>query len=120
MLNLNSFMIGSQQPEKLAEFYSGVLDKKPDWTDEDWYGWTVGNCHLTIGPHSEIKGRAREPQRLILNLETTDVLHESERLKKLGTPVIKEPYQIDDMWIATFADADGNYFQLMSSWKGDK
>lgn len=32
-------------------------------------------------------------------------------------PVVKEPYELQGMWIATFADPDGNYFQLMSPWE---
>jgi predicted enzyme related to lactoylglutathione lyase len=37
----------------------------------------------------------------------------------LGTRVVAEPYRMGegDMWIATFADPDGNYFQLMSPWE---
>jgi predicted enzyme related to lactoylglutathione lyase len=31
--------------------------------------------------------------------------------------VVKEPYELQGMWIATFADPDGNYFQLMSPWE---
>jgi len=37
---------------------------------------------------------------------------------KLGAVSIKEPYEIEGMWIATLADPDGNYFQLMNPWKG--
>jgi len=35
---------------------------------------------------------------------------------RVGAVVVKEPYQMDGMpgWIATLADPDGNYFQLMS------
>jgi predicted enzyme related to lactoylglutathione lyase len=28
--------------------------------------------------------------------------------------VIKEPYEMEGGWIATLADPDGNYFQLVS------
>jgi predicted enzyme related to lactoylglutathione lyase len=31
--------------------------------------------------------------------------------------VVKEPYELQGMWIATFADPDGNYFQLTSPWE---
>ena len=122
MLNLSSIMIGTSDPKKLAEFYEQVFGKKADWEDGDWYGWQVGNTHLTIGKHSEVHGKAKEPQRIILNLDTKDVKKEFERIKKTGAKVIKEPYhpgETLDMWIATFADPDGNYFQLMSPWESD-
>lgn len=116
MLSLNSLMIGSQNPKILADFYKKILGKSADWHDEEWWGWQIGECHLTVGKHSEVKGTAKEPQRVILNLETKEVKKEFERIKKLGTKVIKKPYQMESMWIATFADPDGNYFQLVTPW----
>ncbi len=116
-------MVGTMQPKKLSEFYEKVFDKKPDWQDGNWYGWQVGSTHLTIGEHSEVKGKATEPQRIILNLETKEVKTEFERIKGLGAEVIKEPYnpeETPDMLIATLADPDGNYFQLMSPWEEQK
>lgn len=120
MLNFNSIMIGTQQPKELAKFYEKVLGKKADWEDGSWYGWQIGNTHLTIGEHSEVKSKAKEPQRLILNFETSEVEKEFERIKKAGAKIIKKPYnpgEAEGMLIATFADPDNNYFQLMSPWE---
>ncbi len=120
MVNFGSVMIGTADPKKLAAFYQKVFGKKADWEDGQWYGWQVGNTHFTIGSHSEVKGKAKEPQRIILNLDTKDVKKEFERIKKAGAKVIKEPYSPDeahDMLIATFADPDGNYFQLTTPWE---
>lgn len=120
-------MIGSHQPKVLISFYEKVFDKKPDMEDGGWAGWSVGNCFFNVGEHSEVEGKAKEPQRIILNLETSEVKKEFERIKKTGATVIKEPYAMtatgepstdeNAMWIATFADPDGNYFQLMSPWE---
>jgi len=38
-------------------------------------------------------------------------------MKKFNTEVVKEPYEMGKLWIATLADPDGNYFQLMSPWE---
>lgn len=121
-------MIGTMQPKALAEFYEEVFQKPADWAEDSWHGWQVGNTHFTIGEHSEAKGKAKEPQRLILNFETTEVKEEFERIKKIkGATVIKEPYEMfptgesvsggQGAWIATLADPDGNYFQLMTPWE---
>ena len=120
MLNLSSIMVGSADPKKLGEFYQKVLGQKPTWEDGEWIGFQVGSCHLTIGPHSDIKGKSKEPARLMLNLETKNVKGEFERIQKLGAKVIAKPYTVEDMEgdIATFADPDGNYFQLMSPYEG--
>ena len=117
MLKLNSIMIGSTHPKKLAEFYEKVFGKPADWAEDNWYGWQTGNTHFMVGEHSEVKGKAKEPQRLIINLETKEVKKEFKRIKELGAKVIKEPYEMEGMLIATFSDPDGNYFQLTSPWE---
>lgn len=107
-------MFGSQNPQALAEFYEKVFEKTPDWTDGSWSGWKFGDVEFTIGEHSEVIDKAKEPQRIIFNFETEKVKEEFERIKVLGAIVVKEPYEIQGLWIATFADPDGNYFQLMT------
>ena len=79
-------------------------------------GWQVGNCFLTVGQHSEVHGQAKEPARIILNFETKAVQAEFERLKHMGVTVIKEPYEMEGVWIATLADPDGNFIQLLPPW----
>lgn len=116
-LNLNSIMLGTSDPKALSDFYEKVLDKKPDMVEEGWYGFSVGSCFLTIGAHSEVVGSAKEPQRIIFNFETTEVKEEFERIKATGATVVKEPYELGGAWIATFADPDGNYFQLLPPWE---
>jgi predicted enzyme related to lactoylglutathione lyase len=118
MLNLNSIMVGSMQPKVMAEFYEKVFEKKPDMVDGDWSGWQVGASFFGVGEHTEMKGKAKEGGRVMFNLETKDVKGEFERISKIkGVEVVKEPYDLQGMWIATFADPDGNYFQLMSPWE---
>lgn len=109
-------MVGSEQPKVMAEFYEKVFQKKPDMSDDSFNGWTVGSTFFGVGEHSEVKGQAKEPSRMILNLETKEVKEEFERIKALGATVVKEPYDMGGAWIATFADPDGNYFQLMTPW----
>jgi predicted enzyme related to lactoylglutathione lyase len=113
-LNLNSIMIGTARPDVLAAFYEKVLGRPADMHDGGYYGWQVGNCFLTVGEHSEVQGQAREPARMILNFETAAVQAEYKRLKQAQATVIKEPYELEGGWIATLADPDGNYIQLMT------
>lgn len=116
-------MIGSQKPKELAEFYEKVFEKKADWSDGDWYGFKVGDSSITfitIGPHSEVKDSALEPQRMFINYYTKDVEEEFKRVEKIeGVKVVKEPYSPDEskMLIATLSDPDGNYFQLATPWQ---
>lgn len=118
MLNLNSVMIGTKQPLVLASFYEKVLGKPADMVDPDngFWGWQVGNVFLGILTHSEMGGNTKDPGRVMLNFETQQVKEEFERLKAIGATVIREPYDMgeDGGSIATLADPDGNYFQLMN------
>ncbi len=116
MLTLNSIMIGTKQPKVLAAFYEKVLGKAPDMTDSEngFFGWQVGNSFLGVLDHSEMGGNAKDPGRMMMNFETPHVQEEFERIKALGGKEIRAPYQMGQGWIATLADPDGNYFQLMN------
>ena len=116
MLNLNSVMIGTKQPVALAAFYEKVLGKPADMVDGDngFWGWQVGSAFISVLEHSEMGGNTKDPGRVMLNFETSQVKEEFERIKALGGTVIKEPYEMGGSWIATLADPDGNYFQLLS------
>jgi len=116
MLNLNSIMIGTKQLTVLAAFYEKVFGRPAEMVDVEhgFYGWLVGATYFSILDHSEMVGRAKEPGRVMFNFETPQVKEEFERLKSQGCTVIKEPYDMEGGWIATLADPDGNFFQLVS------
>lgn len=116
-LNFNSVMIGTSQPKALGEFYEKVFGRPADMNEDGWYMWQAGSASISIGEHSEVKGQAKEPARMILNLETKQVKEEFDRLKKLSVNVIKEPYEMGGGWIATLADPDGNFVQLVTPWE---
>ena len=116
MLNLNSVMIGTMQAKAMVAFYEGVIGKPPDMADQEhgFYGWQVGKSYFSVLEHSETVGKTKDPGRVLLNFETGQVKEEFERLKGLGAQVIREPYQMGTGWLATLADPDGNYFQLVT------
>ncbi len=115
-MNFNSILIGSEDPKKLVEYYTRLLGA-PGYTDDTYTGWMIGSGFVTVGPHSEVKGRNATPGRIIWNIESTDVQGDFERMKAAGAIVITEPYNFataPGSLIATFADPDDNYFQLLS------
>ena len=116
MLNLNSVMIGTKQPAALAAFYEKVLGKPAEMVDQEngFWGWQAGSSYISVLEHSEMGGNTKDPGRVLLNFETAQVKEEFERIKALGGTVIREPYEMGGGWIATLADPDGNYFQLVS------
>ena len=118
MLNLNSVMIGTKQAAQMSAFYEkvlgpvGMVDK-----ENGFWGWKVGSAFLSILDHSEMGGNTKDPGRVMFNFETTEVKEEFERLKKGSATIIKEPYEMGGGWIATLADPDGNFIQLMTPWE---
>src|SRR5688572_28215368 len=116
MLNLNSVMIGTRQPQMLATFYEKVIGKPADMADSEngFYGWQIGSASLSILEHSEMGGNTKDPGRVMFNFETVQVKEEFEKIKAIGGVVIKEPYEIGGGWVATLADPEGNFFQLVT------
>lgn len=116
-MNLNSILIGTDDPQRMVEYYAKLFGA-PAWNDGGYTGWQIGSGSVTVGEHSEVSGKNSQPGRLIWNIESADVRADFDRLKSAGAIVIREPYGMgddpDEASIATFADPDGNYFQLIS------
>lgn len=119
-MDFNSILIGTDDPARLIEYYTRVLGE-PAMADEGYTGWQIGSGFVSVGAHSEVHGRNAAPGRLIWNIESADVQGDFARMKAAGAIVVAEPYELGEvpgttetMWIATLADPDGNYFQLMS------
>jgi len=119
MLNFNSILLFSEDPKKLADFYKKILNVDSNMDEGDYFGFLVGNGYITIGLHDKVKGKNKNPERIMFNLETENVEDEYKRIEKLGAKVIAKPYhpmEDSDYSIATFEDPDGNYFQLVTPW----
>lgn len=115
-MQFNGILIGSDDPRRLADYYTKLFGE-PGWDDGGYVGWMIGGGGVTVGPHDQVHGANQEPGRIIWNLESTDVKGDFERFKAAGATIVREPYSFEDAadaWIATFADPDGNYFQLVS------
>ena len=117
-MQLNSIMIGSENPQTLAEYYTKLFGK-PVMEEGGFSSWQIGTGGLTVIPHDQVKGKNPYPGRVMWNIETPDVQGEFERMKAAGANVVQEPYQPmeageQEMYVATFSDPDDNYFQLVS------
>ena len=115
-MNFNSILIGSEDPQRLVEYYTKLLGE-PLYSDGSYSGWQIGSGVVSVGAHSEVKGKSQQPGRIIWNIETTDVKGHFERFVAAGAIVVREPYGFEgypDSMIATLADPDDNYFQLMT------
>ena len=114
-MNFNNILIGSADPQRLADYYTRLFGA-PAFSGDSYTAFRIGSGSITVGPHSEVHGNNGEPGRIIWNIESNDVKGDFERFKAAGATVVREPYELAEgdqvAWIATLADPDNNYFQL--------
>jgi predicted enzyme related to lactoylglutathione lyase len=114
-MQVTSFNINvtSEQPERLIAFYRDVV-QLPVETGMGDGAFVVAGSHLLIDGHSETKGPAKEPQRVLINFFVDDIDAEQKRLEGHGVTFIRDKGK--EYWggiISTFTDPDGNYLQLI-------
>jgi predicted enzyme related to lactoylglutathione lyase len=114
VVNFNNILIGSDNAERLAEYYTKLFGE-PGFSEGGYTGWQIGQGFVTVAPHDQVHGKNTQPGRFIWNIETSDVQEHFDRFVAAGAIVIREPYGFEQQpgsLIATLADPDGNYFQL--------
>lgn len=89
-MDLNSILIGSEDPGRLAAYYAALFGE-PTFDDGGYTAWRLGSGFVTVGPHDGVQGRSMHPGRIIWNIESRDVQADFERLKAAGAIVIAEP-----------------------------
>lgn len=120
MVALSAVHISSEYPQELGVFYQNVLGIDPEWISEQGASFVVGSSRLLILGHDRVRGKNNSPERLFFDILVDDVAAEFKRVVALGAVAVQEPYVFDEaeegmsLIIATLADLDGNYFQLMS------
>ena len=107
-------IIWTANVEPLAGFYRDVLDMEPVSQRDGFIAFQFGDLRLTITNHSEVKGDAKDPLRIMVNLAVDDIHSEYQRLRAKGVEFLREPEK--EHWggyVATFKDPDGNVLQLL-------
>lgn len=106
---LGSLLIGSTQVDAMKLWYRRGFDL----LQNDMGAFDLGGIQLFIEEHSEVRGPAIEPARMIINLNVDDCRRLAEHLPDIGTPFMRgldqEPFGL----VATVADPDGNYLQII-------
>lgn len=106
--------IWSEDLNNLLPFYRDILGLK---TGIEAPGFVVfGDTNavtLSLGTHSEVKGKNVDPARHMVGLQTDDIEGEFRRLKSEGVEFVDVPTTFDDVVVATFKDPEGNYVRLL-------
>ncbi len=119
---IESITLFSENAKGLAEFYKDkvglkmTLEAEVGERGENLFGFEFGEDKpgFYIMDHSKVKGKQKEPERIIFNLEVTEIEADVKKLDEAGIKKIQDTYHMQNYgYIATFEDLDGNYFQLV-------
>jgi predicted enzyme related to lactoylglutathione lyase len=112
---LGGASIWSEDLTKLLPFYRDTLGMAVALDTPGFVvlGTDVTQPALALGTHSEVHGKAKEPQRHIVSLTTDDIKSEHKRLSSAGVAFLEEPTDGGQVIFATFTDPEGNYLQLL-------
>ena len=118
---LESLMLFSEDAAKLAKFYKDKVGLKTtgefemgDKGQKVYVFEFSKTSDLYIVDEPKVKGKNKTPQRFTLNLEVGDIKKEVKRLKGKKVKLYMDTYHIQGYgWAASFADVDGNCFQLV-------
>ncbi len=106
--------IWSEDLNNLLPFYRDVLGLRPVLETPGFV--VLGDPDapaVALGTHSEVRGRALDPARHIVGLDTDDIAKECRRLKDAGVTFVEDPKDFGNVWVATFKDPEGNLLQLL-------
>ena len=107
-------VIWTQNLKRMTDFYQDILRLKPFSQRADFVAFKFGDVRLSIGVHSEVKGKSADPYRIMVNLQTQDIHSDYQSLSRQGVQFIRLPEQEHwGGWVATFLDPDGNILQLL-------
>jgi predicted enzyme related to lactoylglutathione lyase len=117
-MQANRFLVilHTEDPQRLATFYKDVVGLEPRFevTPGAFNTGRSDFVDLIVEPHSDVRGTAREPQRVMLNFVVDDALAEQRRLKAHDVPFVRDATEEPGVGLfATFEDPDGNYCQLI-------
>lgn len=119
---MEGILLGSANAKKLADFYKKqvglklTMEAELGEKNEGLYVFALKGCGLYIMDNSKVKGENKQPGRFIFNLEVDNIEKEVKRAKTAKVKLIQDIYHVEDYGkIATFEDADGNYFQFVQT-----
>ena len=100
--------------ERLVRFYRDILRLKLRDYHQGWANFAWGEMRLNLGLHDRVKGRARDPYRVMISFRVSDIDAEYDRLVANEVEFMRVPEP--EHWggkVATFLDPDGNVLQLL-------
>ncbi len=108
-------VLWTERVEELVRFYRDGVGLPLHSHHGDFAAFDLGpNQRLSVGRHSEVRGPARDPYRVMVHLGADDIHSEYQRMHAAGVEFVRAPERERwGGWVATFRDPDGNVLQLL-------
>jgi len=93
---------------------AGVIEEI-NHPDDTGVGLSIGESYLWVGKHPKVKGKNKDPYRIMFNISVDSVTDSYKELKEKGVKFIAKPFKAPtfDSYFATFTDLDGNIIQFI-------
>ena len=110
---LDSILLSSTAPERLAAWYAAALDPVDDTKVDNYRVLSFGGFYVLIDQRSDIGDTSPEPGRIILNFDVSDARAIAGRLDDMDVKWLAGLEDRDGSLFATAIDPDGNYVQII-------
>lgn len=117
-----SVCLWSGNYKKLAKWYKDIfgLTVREHLTlpDDTGYDFDFQPANFYVGKHDKVKGKNKDPYRMMIGFNVKSVTKTYEYLRKKGVRIIAKPFEgpPGGFWCMTVADPEGNILQFF----GDK
>ena len=112
-MKLDSMLLASSDPDRLAAWYVAGLEPDEDTKVDQYRVLSFGGFYVLIDRRDDVAGANPEPGRMILNFDVPDVRAAVGRLDEMGAQWLAPLEDRDGSLFATVIDPDGNYLQLI-------
>jgi len=121
ILSTEGILIFSENARRLSDFYKEkvgleiTFEAKMTEDSQNLFAFEMEEGSvLYIVENKSVKGKNKDPHRIMLSLETDDIQEEVKRLQDSGVALVQDMYSIIDYGVvAVFEDLDGNHFQVV-------
>ena len=114
---LAGVIIWTQNFQKMSNFYIDILGLIPKSSRENFINFEWGNLKLSISVHENVTDVSKDPYRIMINLESEDILTMYNNLLEKGVKFIRKPEEESWGFVASFYDPDRNIIQLIQNHK---
>jgi hypothetical protein len=106
---MGSLLIASNDVKRLKDWYRQAFDA----SENEMGALEFGELKLFVEEHSEVSGPAKEPARIIMNLDVGDCRALEKHLNTHNVKWVRKPEQTTHALVGTVEDPDGNYVQVI-------